>query len=267
MTRRDSSRKCARLIQRAVVACAHETAVALEGGKLIGQRRRKSGGKVRNRGGAAALPPAPARRGCSPACFQLGRAPRAPPEMPSRIAARSRGPPRPTTSRASARKRSGAAFRRLRRISPAPVASVNEKLHRVVAPGDGLRIGERCGQPLGHEGGAGGGQAAIDCSEQRSAALSGSVRTSSRLAARGRIDQRATRLRARAPAARAADARRARALDIADARRRRGRLEPRQRPEAVRRGEGRNRPARRRSAVEPSNTSRASGATAGSERK
>ena len=104
----------ARLVERGVVAGAHEAAVALEMRQLVVERRRKLRRDRRDPAGAA---PSAASRdfGGSVAARRRARRQGSPAAaMPSRIAARSRGPPRPTTSRASARARSGAASRRSR---------------------------------------------------------------------------------------------------------------------------------------------------------
>ncbi len=96
------------LVERGLIAFAHEAAVALDQRQLFGQRASEFAPPVPATGGAAPpsrlqFPAAAARVRAS--CASAWSAAR----MPSRRPARSRGPPRPTDSRASARDMSGAA--------------------------------------------------------------------------------------------------------------------------------------------------------------
>ena len=109
--------------------------------------------------------------------------------MPSRIAARSRGPPRPTTRRASARARSGAAFRRSRSIARAAPASATKCADRVEPVRDRGRIGQRRGEPLRQQPRARRRHRAVDGGEQRAAPLAGERAHQFEIAARRLVDR------------------------------------------------------------------------------
>ena len=152
--------------------------------------------------------------------------------MPSRMAARSRGPPRPTTRRASERARSGAALSRAR-ISSRAAASADQHLHRIEPARDRLRIGQRRGQPLREQPRARRRHGAVDGGEQRAAPFAGERAHEFEIGARRLVDRErragglAHRRRQRQPLAEL------RALDIGDDGGSRGQLEPRQRAERL----------------------------------
>ena len=100
----------AHLIQRRMRAGPDEAAIARQIRRLVHQQEFQPVGQTRHRGdvlrSASRSPPAPRRP--APACARLSRKARAA-FTPSRRLARSRGPPRATDSRPSARAISGAA--------------------------------------------------------------------------------------------------------------------------------------------------------------
>ena len=112
----------ARLVERGFVAGADEAAVAAERRQFVGQRALQLGGErgvglAQRCDGLRQFARHSAERG------KRARRFRAAAKMPSRIAARSRGPPRPTTMRDSARARSGAALSCSRRSARAALSS------------------------------------------------------------------------------------------------------------------------------------------------
>ena len=152
--------------------------------------------------------------------------------MPSRMAARSRGPARPTAMRASARARSGAAARRER-------VSARSRASSTKAPTASSRCAIAAGSVSGADKSlrkqprAGGGHAAVDGVQQRAAPLAGQRAHQFEIAARGLVDRHggagalAQRRRQRRTLADL------RALDVSHAGRRRGQLQPRQRAEGL----------------------------------
>ncbi len=135
----------ARLVERRVVAVAHEAAVALEGRQFVGERRGEFGRqhavgsdarlqRFGNFGGVSFS--APSARARSAAASR-----------PSRMAARSRGPPRPTTRRDSARARSGAAASRERvsaRVAASSAKAATASSRRAIAAGSVSGADSRC---------------------------------------------------------------------------------------------------------------------------
>ena len=99
----------ARLVERAVVARAHEAAVALEVGKLVGKRGRELGRERADQAGATLCRLRQLLRHAGRS-FASSAAIAAAARMPSRMAARSRGPPRSTTSRAKRAQEIGRGF-------------------------------------------------------------------------------------------------------------------------------------------------------------
>ena len=190
------------LVERRVVAGAHEAAVALQIGQVVGERRRERRDDriVRRRQRARRLGDLV---GQFPSAASRARKLRAA-ARPSRIAARSRGPPRSSTSRASERARSGAAAS-CDRTSARAAPSRDEQRDRIEPPADRRRIGERRREPLAQEPRA-----------RRPSRCGRSRRTSEprrspderahqfEVGARRRIDRRASCRRPRASAARAA---------------------------------------------------------------
>ena len=194
----------ARLVEARVVAFAHEAAVALEGGQFGGERRGKFGGQHAVRAAAGLQRVGDFRR------HILERAPSArarsaAASTPSRMAARSRGPPRPTARRASARARSGEACRRERvsaRAAPSSTKLATASSRRAIAAGsvsgaDSLCASSREPAEVTR---------AVDRFEQRAAPLAGQACASVRdcRASPGRSPW--SRRRFRATAATAADA-------------------------------------------------------------
>ena len=117
----------ARLVERRVVAGTHEAAVALHVGQFIGERGARAPRRSRCPAPRALSPRRRFRPAFRRACRAAAPA-RRPPINPSRIAARSRGPPRCSTSRASERARSGAAASCLR--TSARAAAVRRRTAR-----------------------------------------------------------------------------------------------------------------------------------------
>ena len=157
--------------------------------------------------------------------------------MPSRIAARSRGPPRPITRRARARARSGNDLQPLAQIG-AQRSVVDKRGDGVEALRDRARIGQRSGEPLRQGPRAGRRDRAVDGSEERAAPLAGKGADELEIAARRRVDRerRALRLAHRRRERRALAE--LRALDIGDHRGRRGELDTRERAEGRGGGDG-----------------------------
>ena len=246
------------LVERGVVARAHEAAVALEGGQF-------------GRSAASVRPPAcrraarQRRHRVGDVCRRLLERPKRareiarPPSTPSRIAARSRGPPRPSASRDSARARSGAACSRERSLG-ARRAVADESLRPHRAAARSRRLGQRRRQPLRQQPRAGRRHGAVDRASSEPRRSPDSVRISSRLA---RVAWSIAMRRAGAFAQRRRQRRalaELRALDIGDAGRRGGQLQPRQRAERL---AGRDREEDRRAAARRSRrrTRRASAAS------
>ena len=156
--------------------------------------------------------------------------------MPSRKPARSRGPPRPTDNRASARDMSGAA-RSVVRMSSRSGAVGDEGRDRIEPPRDRGAVGERRGQPLRQQPRSGRGHGAVDGVEQRSAPLAGQRARQFEIGAGGRIDRHggaggfARRRRQRRAFADL------RAVDIGDGGGGGGGFQPRHRAEAVHGGD------------------------------
>ena len=137
--------------------------------------------------------------------------------MPSRIAARSRGPPRPTTMRDERAREIGRRFQPLAQIG-ARGAVVDESGDRIEPLRDLARIGQRRGEPLRQQPRAGRRHGAVDGGEQRAAPLAGERADEFEIAARRLIDRerRAGRLAHRRRQRRALAE--LRALDIGDRR-------------------------------------------------
>ena len=197
----------ARLVERALVAGAHEAAVALEGRQFVGERARQARRQWPDRAAAAPRRAARSRRACRERGEPRRRA-RPPPRMPSRMAARSRGPPRPTTSRASARARSGAALQALAHLG-AQAPSSAKTVDGVEPARDRRRIGQRRGEPLRQ---AAASRPPSRCGRWRRAASRAARRRACASVRDWRASpgrSRASRRRPRAPAATAAGACRA----------------------------------------------------------
>ena len=102
-------------------------------------------------------------------------------------APRSRGPPRPNASRASARARSGAAFSSSRRSCRKP-RLVGEIGDRVEPRIHRRRIGQRAAEPAGKLARAGGGDGAVDGGEQAAGARALVRAHQLEIGARGGVD-------------------------------------------------------------------------------
>ena len=138
-----------RLVERGLVAGAHEAAVALDQRQLVGERAGQQVAQRPVRGAASAVPAAAMSAGSSPIASSRS-ASSAAAASPSRIAARSRGPPRPTTRRVSERARSGAALRAARISCRASGSATNVSTASRRAP-DGVGIGQRGREALCQE--------------------------------------------------------------------------------------------------------------------
>ena len=136
----------ARVIEIGVVIRANEIAVALDQRQFVGERRAQAPAPVA-RAGCRIIAAALAISAAAPPCVPARASTSSAAAMPSRMAARSRGPPRSTHSRARARAISGAARSTPRRSSRA--GAVGDTAHHGVEPlrnrGD---IGQRSGEPL-----------------------------------------------------------------------------------------------------------------------
>ena len=147
-------------------------------------------------------------------------------------------------------------------------AVVDESRDRIEPVRDFVRIGQRRGEPLRQQARAGRRHRAVDGRQQRAAPLAGERANQFEIGARRLIDRRAWRRRPRAPAATAAAAcRSACARHRSTARGRGGQLDAREARRTTPCVATPKNAASRRSAVAPSNTSRVSGVTAGSERR
>ena len=98
-----------------------------------------------------------------------------------RIAARSRGPPRPRLSRDSARSMSGQWRSAARRSAAQPSSSISQNRDLVEARGDRRHIGQRAAQAGRQQARAGAGDGAVDGGEQGARAPAASASVSSRL--------------------------------------------------------------------------------------
>ena len=153
-----------------------------------------------------------------------------------RAARRGRPQAAPARARDRAPPPAASASRRARRCRRRKLATASSRLR------DRRRIGERRRQPLRQQARAGGGHGAVDRVEQRAAPLAGQRAHQFEIAAGRLVDRHggagafAQRRRQRRPLADL------RALDIGDAGRRGGELEPRQRAEGL---AGRDRKERR----------------------
>ena len=203
MTLRDSSRSARDSSSAASIAVADEAAVALEQRKLVGEGPRPAPRPAPGRVAAAPSSQPAISAGVSASASRRLASCRAV-QMPSRIAARSRGPPRPTTSRDSERDRSGAAWRSCAGfLAGEGVADENVRRCRGGAPivsGSVSGAASRCAssrEPADVT------VRSIEASSEprRSPA---SVRVSSRFAARRLVDRQASRPAPRGAAATAA---------------------------------------------------------------
>ncbi len=159
MTRRDSSRS-ARVSSSA--ARSRRGQSRRRGGTTAVRRRARVATRQRACGSArrsARTASAMSRGTCAGA--ESRSAIRAAAKMPSRMAARSRGPPRPMAMRDSARARSGADFSRSRSVV-AQRAIVDEQLDRIEPTADLGGIGERRGEALRQKPRAGRRDGAVD---------------------------------------------------------------------------------------------------------
>ena len=221
----------AALVERRLIAFADETAVALDQRQLLGERAfefareiaRRAAQRLHHRGDLLRriARAAPSRASAWSAA-----------KMPSRRPARSRGPPRPTDNRASARDMSGAA-RSVVRISSRAGAIGDEGRDRVQPPRDRRAVGQRRREPLRQQPRAGGSHRAVDGIEQRAAPFAGQRPRQFEIGAGGGID----RHRGAGGLARRRRQRRAfsdlGAVDIGDGGGGGGRFQPRHRGEAV----------------------------------
>ena len=223
-----------RLIEGSAVARAHEAAIALEVGKLIGQRRVKLTRKrriepaqrlrrLRELGGevAALLQAGGKLGGSGDAVADGGKV--------AGAAARD-NEPRQGTGEIGCRLEALAHLGARRHVG-------HEKFDRIVPPADRGGVGQRSGEALGEKARARSRHGAVDGGEQRSAALARERAHELEIAACRLVDRkrRPWRLAHRRRERRASAE--LRALDIADAGGGGRKLEPRKRAEAFRRGE------------------------------
>ena len=180
------------------------------------------------------------------------------------MAARSRGPPRPTTKRD---KRTREIWRRgqPRARLGAGRRVLGESGDGVVAARDRGRIGQRRRQPLRQKRASPRRSRCDRCNvQQRAAPFAGERAHQFEIGAGCLVDRHGGAARSRATAATAAGAAELRALDVGDAGRGGGQFKPASACRRPRWWRPQKKDVSRRSAVAPSNTSRVSGITAGS---